>query len=388
MAVDPDSPRFARHRVLDGFGPQAQRRLATARIVVIGAGGLGSTVLPVLAAAGVGSIAIVDPDTVETSNLPRQTLYGPADVGRGKAETAAAAVAALAPGLSVQVHAERFDAATASRLVGDADLLIEGSDDPTARRVADAAAAELGIPLVWGSALGWSGQVGAVWAARGIRYHDLFPDVIADDAADRCASVGVLATVCAVIGAMMATETVKLLTGAGEPLLGRVAVYDARTGSTREIGYRRDPEAEREPAEGAVSGAAGGDAARRDVADQPMAHEPASDSVTAIDLARELNGAATGDGAGTSPTLLLDVREQGEAAIAALPGSVLIPLRQLASRLGELDAGARTVVYCHHGVRSAHALDLLQRSGFRRVRHLEGGIDAWSRDIDPTVPRY
>jgi adenylyltransferase/sulfurtransferase len=371
MAVDPDSPRYARQRVLSGFGADAQQRLATAHVVVIGAGGLGSTVLPALAAAGVGSIAIVDDDTVDASNLHRQTRFSPSDVGRLKVDAAADAMAALAPDVTIERHPIRFAPGVTFDLLLDADLLIDGSDNLATRYLANDAAAVRGIPMVWGSALRWSGQVGVAWDERGVDYRDLFPEEPGTED-DTCEVAGVLPTVCAVTGGMMATEALKLLTGSGEPLIGRVAVYDALTGTTREIEYRRDPDAVRP-----------GSLEERTALREP---DPAR-SVTPEQLAKLLAGPQTA-GIHETPPVLLDVRERAEASFAALPGSVLIPLGELPDRVGELDPAASVVVYCHHGVRSARALEVLEKNGFARARHLTGGLDAWSVKVDPTVPRY
>jgi adenylyltransferase/sulfurtransferase len=371
MPVDPDAPRYARQRVLAGFGLEAQQRLAAAHVVVIGAGGLGSAVLPALAAAGVGTIAIVDDDTVDDSNLHRQTLFGPSDVGRPKADAAADAMAALAPDVTILRHPIRFAPGVTFDLLLDADLLIDGSDNPATRYLANDAAAVRGIPMVWGSALRWSGQVGVAWDEKGVDYRDLFPEEPGAEG-DTCEVAGVLPTVCAVVGAMMASEAIKLLTGAGEPLVGRVAVYDALSGSTREIEYRRDPTAERPGS----------------LEERTALNEPGADrSVTPEQLAKLLAGPETA-GIHETPPLLLDVREVPEASFASLPGSVLIPLGELPDRLAELDPSAPIVVYCHHGVRSARALEVLEKGGFIRARHLTGGLDAWSVKVDAAVPRY
>jgi sulfur-carrier protein adenylyltransferase/sulfurtransferase len=240
-AIDPDSPRFARQRVLPGFGAEGQRRLVEAHVVVLGAGGLGSAVVPALVAAGIGRVTVVDDDRVEVTNLHRQTLHTPDDVGRTKVESAADAAAALSPDTLVRPVALRFDAGNADELLADADLVIDGTDDILTRYVADDAAARAGIPLVWGSAAKFSGQVGLSWDARGVSYRDLFPEPPAD-AGLSCEIDGILPTVCTVIGGMMAGEALKLLTGIGEPLLGRVVVYDALSGRTREIVYHRAAE--------------------------------------------------------------------------------------------------------------------------------------------------
>ena len=357
-----DAARYARQRILPGFGDEAQARLAAAHAVVIGAGGLGSAVVPILAAAGIGTLTIIDDDLVDETNLHRQILHGPADVGRAKVDSAADAVRAQSPDTRVLPHRGRFTRATAAELLSRADILIDGSDTNETRFAANDAAVAAGIPLVWGSALRWSGQVGTAWG--GTDYRDLFPDG-PDAEADTCEIAGILPTVCTVIGGLMATETLKLLTGIGEPLIGRVILFDALTGTTREVHYARDPAR---------------DASAPAVAE---ATDAASDrSLSARDLAALLTDDAT------DRPVLLDVREPHEVELVALSGAVTIPLGDLESRIGELDPDAFTVVYCHLGVRSAAALARLQARGFSRACHLTGGIDAWSRTVDPTLRRY
>jgi len=376
-SVDPDSPRFLRQRVLSGFGAEAQRRLADAHVLVIGAGGLGSAIIPALAAAGVGTLSIIDDDTVETSNLARQTIHGVADIGRPKVDSAADAVSRLSPDTTVIRHNARFVEANSFDLLLDADLLIDGSDNFATRYVANDAAAIRGIPMVWGSAAQYSGQVGVAWDEKGVDYRDLFPVQPGDDEALSCEVVGVLPTVCAVIGAMMAGEAIKLLTGIGDPLIGRVASFDALSGTTREIEYRRDPDAARP-----------GSLEERTAVREPDPER----SITPAKLQQLLAGPTT-HGIHETPPLLLDVREAPEASFVSLPDSVLIPLGQLPDRLDELAEAAggldgSIVVYCHHGVRSARALETLEKAGFTKVRHLTGGIDAWRLQVDPEMAAY
>ena len=366
MAVDPSAPRFARQRILAGFGDDAQRRLSEAHVLVIGAGGLGSAVLPLLAAAGVGTITVLDDDAVAESNLHRQTLHTAADIGRNKAESAAASLREIAPDADIRPLSTRFEAGATFDLLLDVDVLVDASDNPATRYLANDAAAIRGIPLVWGSALAYAGQVGVAWDEKGVDYRDLFPESDASDG-DTCEIVGVLPSVCGVIGAMMASEVLKLVSGVGEPLVGRVAAYDALTGRTREIEYRRDPEA---PRPGSLE----------ERTAMPDTEHLADRTINPIQLSAEL--------ASETPPVLVDVREQWEADLVSIPGSVLIPVGELPDRLGELDSDADIVLYCHHGMRSDRALQFLERMEFTHVRHLTGGIDAWAAKVDPTLPRY
>ncbi len=407
--LDPDSPRYARQRVLSGFGVAGQRRLAVAHVVVLGAGGLGSAVVPALVAAGVGRVTLVDHDRVEVTNLHRQTLHAPADVGRTKVESAADAAAALSPETTLVPVAARFDVRNADQLLADADLVIDGTDDVLTRYVADDAAARAGIPLVWGSAARFSGQVGVSWEARGVSYRDLFPEPPAD-AGLSCEVDGILPTVCTVTGGMMAGEALKLLTGIGEPLLGRVVVYDALSGRSREIVYQRaDLRVEERPqgasrnpvaategletplrVEERPQGASRNPVAATEGLETPTASapRPAGDASAPRPAGEVEPDVLAAELAGDAPPLLLDVREPWEADIAVISGSTLIPLGDLGDRVDELDPAASVVVYCHLGVRSEYAARLLAAAGFRSVRNLVGGIDAWSRTVDANVVRY
>jgi molybdopterin/thiamine biosynthesis adenylyltransferase/rhodanese-related sulfurtransferase len=333
-------------------------------VLVIGAGGLGSTVIPALAAAGVGTIGIVDDDTVELSNLHRQLAHGIADVGRPKTRSAADTVAAIDPAITVHAVEARLGADNALALFSGYDLVVDGSDNFPTRYLANDAAALSGIPLVWGAVSQYAGQAGVAWAARGPHYRDLFPAPPPPGTVLSCEAGGVLPSVVAVIGSIMAGEVVKILTGVGTPLVGRVTTFDALGGTFRELAYGRDPDAA--PITGLVDY-------------ELFCGVPSPTGTETIDV-DEL--AATLD-----EVTLIDVREPWEAGIASLPGSVLLPLGALESTLGSIDASRPVVVYCHAGIRSASAVALLAAAGVP-ARSLTGGIDAWSRRIDPAVARY
>jgi adenylyltransferase/sulfurtransferase len=377
-----DFARYSRQLALPGFGVDAQARLRAARVLVIGAGGLGSSVIPTLAGAGVGTLGIVDDDTVELSNLHRQHIHGVDDIGRRKVDSAADAVAALDPGVVVEPHAARLTAADALDLFARYDLVLDGSDNFATRYLANDAAVLTDIPLVWGAVAQYGGQVGVSWASRGPHYRDLFPAPPAPGTVLSCEEGGVLPTVVGVVGSLMATEAIKIITGVGRPLVGRVTVFDGLTGTFRELEYERDPDGEAITALAdydAFCGVPSGAAAAADGAGVAKDAEDTDDpgSVSPRVLASLLGEDIT----------LIDVREPWEVEIGALPGAVAAPLGGLEDALDGLDRSRPVIVYCHHGIRSARARDLLVSRGFD-ASHLDGGIDAWSRDVDATVARY
>lgn len=357
--------RYARTVQLPGFGMLAQRRLRAARVLVVGAGGLGSGVLPLLASAGFGTIGIVDDDRVELSNLPRQTVHTPSDVGRSKVESAADAVRALDAETELLLFRERLTAANAERILSGFDLVLDGSDNFPTRYLVDDAATLGGIPVVWGAVHQFGGQAGISFRAYGPTYRDLFPIPPEPGSVASCAEAGALPSVCAVIGGIMVAEAVKLVTGTGDPLLGRALVHDAARGTFRELAYERDPAAA--PVTGLV--------------DYDL-FCGVSASVSPAELHARLEAG--------EPHVLLDVREPWEADIAGIPGSLLVPLgvvrsdaAGVAARIGD----DPLVILCHHGIRAEEARALLADAGASGVV-LAGGIDAWARDIDPALARY
>lgn len=392
-ALSPDRlVRYSRQLMLDGFDEVAQRRLLNARVLVVGAGGLGSASIPYLASAGVGTIGVVDVDTVELSNLHRQVVHGVADIGRAKVDSIVQAVAAIDPGITVVRHPVWLDAANALEIVGGYDLVLDGSDNFATRYLTNDAAELAHLPLVWGAILQFSGQAGVAWAEHGPTYRDLFPAPPAPGEVLSCAEGGVLPGVAAVVGGIMATEAVKLVTGIGEPLLGRVVTYDALTGRHRELSYERDPE--RMPVAGLVdlSGAcevadADGPVADGPVADTPVVAAPGTAGLgtearllSPAELARRLRSG--------EPMQLVDIREPFEARIARIEGSELIPMGSLAHALGSIRSDVPVVLYCHHGVRSAQAATFLREAGFGNVEDLAGGIERYAVEVDPSLARY
>ncbi|MDN4598797.1 ThiF family adenylyltransferase [Leifsonia virtsii] len=357
--------RYARTTQLPGFGPVAQRRLRAARVLVVGAGGLGSAVLPLLASTGFGTIGIVDDDRVEPSNLPRQSIHTPSDVGRAKVESAAETVRALDDTIEVRLLAERLTSENAREILSGYDLVLDGSDNFPTRYLVDDAATLAGIPVVWGAVHQTGGQAGLSWAAQGPTYRDLFPVPPAPGSVASCAEAGALPSVCGVVGGLMVSQAILLVTGTGDPLLGRVVVHDGLRGTFRELAYERDPEAA--PVTGLI--------------DYDL-FCGVTDTMSPAELhARLVAG---------EPHTLLDVREPWEADIVELPGSLLVPLgvierdpEGVAARLPD----GPLVIVCHHGIRAETARQLLDGAGVPGLV-LAGGIEAWARDVDPTLPRY
>ncbi|MET3564557.1 adenylyltransferase/sulfurtransferase [Leifsonia sp. 563] len=357
--------RYARTTQLPGFGAVSQRRLRAARVLVVGAGGLGSAVLPLLASAGVGTIGIVDDDRVEPSNLPRQAIHTPAAVGRVKVESAADAVRALDDEVELRLYAERLTSQNAPDILAGFDLVLDGSDNFPTRYLVDDAATVAGIPVVWGAVHQTGGQAGLSWAANGPTYRDLFPVPPAPGTVASCAEAGALPSVCGVIGGLMVSEAIKLVTGTGDPLLGRVVIHDGLRGTFRELAYERDPEA----------------APVTELIDYDL-FCGVTDTMSPAELhARLVAG---------EPHTLLDVREPWEADIVELPDSLLVPLGVVerdAAGVAERLPDAPLVIVCHHGIRAETARRLLADAG-RPGLVLAGGLDAWARDIDPGMPRY
>ncbi len=383
--------RYARHLLLPDLGPLGQRRLRAARVLVVGAGGLGSPALLYLAAAGVGTIGVVDDDVVDTTNLQRQVVHGVADVGRPKTASAADAVHAISPSTQVVQHPERLDEATALEVVADYDLVLDGADNFPTRYLVGDACARLGVPHVWGSVFRFDGQVSVWWAGEGPCYACVFPAQPPPDAVPSCAVGGVLGAVCASVGSVMATEAVKLVTGIGDPLVGRLLVHDALRQTWDALPVTADPGC-RVCGSGAdltrpLGWATGIPADPADASDDGDAGTAAGarPSINVVALKALLDaGALDGEAA-----VLLDVREEGERAVVALPQADWLPVGDVraGAAVPGLAPGARVYVHCKSGGRSAEAVDLLRARGVDAV-DVEGGILAWVEQVDPTLPTY
>ncbi|MHA7281615.1 molybdopterin-synthase adenylyltransferase MoeB [Arthrobacter sp. TMS2-4] len=371
--------RYSRHLIIPGFGTEAQLRLKNARVLVIGAGGLGSPALLYLAAAGVGTLGIVDDDDVDLSNLQRQVIHGVPDLGRPKGESARDSILALNPLVEVVLHGERLDRSNALELFSGYDLIVDGTDNFATRYLVNDAAAILGKPYVWGSILRFDGQVSVFWQDRGPTYRDLYPDAPPPGSVPSCAEGGVLGVLCAQIGSVMVNEAIKLITGLGRTLLGRVLVFDALDMSWREVRVRPDPTAPRitelidyEQFCGLPSAAAAG----TDQATVP--------TVSVEELAELLAARASG----SADFDLLDVRNPEEYAIVRIDGAVLVPTPLILDGTAAVDSTRTVYVHCKSGVRSADVVRHLRDRGHRDVWSVDGGIVEWVRTIEPQKMTY
>jgi len=369
--------RYSRHLIIPEIGALGQRRLKNARVLVIGAGGLGAPALLYLAAAGVGTIGIVDDDVVDLSNLQRQVIHGVSDVGRPKIESARDAIAELNPLVDVRLHNVRLDSSNALELFSGYDLILDGADNFATRYLVNDAAAILGKPYVWGSIFRFDGQVSVFWEKHGPTYRDLYPEAPPAGSVPSCGEGGVFGMLCAAVGSLMVTEAVKLITGVGRSLLGRVVLFDALGGSWREIRVAKDPAAE--PITELTDYEAFCGIA-------PETQADTEHTVTATQLATMLASRK----AGLKDFELVDVREAGEYDIVRIDGAKLIPQgRILAGEAwDELPQDREIVFHCKAGTRSANVLAAARQAGYQRVSHLDGGILAWVRDVEPGKPVY
>ncbi|HEX2099574.1 MAG TPA: molybdopterin-synthase adenylyltransferase MoeB [Candidatus Synoicihabitans sp.] len=373
--------RYSRHIMLPELGVAGQERLRAARVLVIGAGGLGSPAAMYLAAAGVGTVGLADFDTVEPHNLQRQILHDERSVGRAKAESAAARLRALNGMITVAEHHEAVSAENAEDLFKAYDVIVDGTDNFSSRYLNNDAAVLTQRPLVYGSVFKFSGQVAIFAPHQGSAcYRCLFPEPPPPGSVPSCGEAGVLGALCGVVGSLQALEAIKVITGVGVPLLGELLTYDALTQAFGRLRVPRDPYC-------ACCGPARTLTAldpKRYAAARPPAPHSTSPAPLEIDVtaARDLLAQPS------AAVQLVDVREPYEVEICQLVGATVIPMRQIPERLSELSNEQPLLIYCHHGARSMRVTEFLRSRGFHRAINLAGGIDAWAREIDPTMPRY
>jgi adenylyltransferase/sulfurtransferase len=373
--------RYSRHLLIPEVSLEGQKKLKASSVLVIGTGGLGSPVALYLAAAGVGHIGLVDYDTVDFSNLQRQVIHGTSGIGVLKVESARRRMLDLNPDIQVEIYNEPFTSENAMRIARDYDVLIDGTDNFPTRYLTNDVSVFLGIPNVYGSIFRFDGQVSVFDARLGPCYRCLFPEPPPPGLVPSCAEGGVLGVLPGTIGTLQATEALKLILGIGEPLIGRLLLYNALDMSFDFVNLRKNPDCK----------VCGQNPEVTELIDyEAFCGVPGHDhdegsvgggwDIEVRELAEKL-----GHG---EPIRLLDVREPHELQISRLEGAQLIPLGQLAARLSELDSADEMVVFCKSGSRSARALELMVSAGFRKVKNLKGGINAWAREVDPALPVY
>ena len=373
--------RYSRHLIIPDVGKTGQRRLKNARVLCVGAGGLGSPALLYLAAAGVGTLGIIDFDVVDESNLQRQIIHGQSDVGRPKAVSAMESVREVNPLVNVVLHEERLDSDNAMQIFERYDLIVDGTDNFATRYLVNDACVLLGKPYVWGSIYRFDGQASVFWAEHGPCYRCLYPEPPPPGMVPSCAEGGVLGVLCASIGSIQVNEAIKLITGIGEPLVGRLMIYDALDMTYRSVTVRKDPECpvcgknptiteliDYEEFCGTVS--------------EDAQKAAAGSTITATELKDMLDR--------HDDILLIDVREPNEYEIVSIPGAVLIPKGEILSgaALERLPQDRRIVLHCKSGARSAECLAVIKDAGFSDAVHVGGGVLAWINQVDPSLPAY
>jgi len=373
--------RYSRHLIIPEVGMTGQKRLKNAKVLCVGAGGLGSPALLYLAAAGVGTLGIVDFDVVDESNLQRQVIHGQSDVGRPKAESARDSIREINPYVNVIVHKDRLDSDNAMQIFADYDLIVDGTDNFATRYLVNDACVLLGKPYVWGSIYRFDGQASVFWAEYGPCYRCLYPEPPPPGMVPSCAEGGVLGVLCASIGSIQVNEAIKVITGIGEPLVGRLMIYDALEMTYRSVKVRKDPECpvcgknptvteliDYEEFCGAVS---------------EEAQEAAAGSTITARQLKDMQDAGEN-------IFLVDVREPNEYEIVSIPGSVLIPKGEFLSgaALERLPQDKRVVLHCKSGARSAECLAIVKNAGFSDAAHVGGGVLSWVATIDPSLPSY
>ena len=380
LSVD-EVRRYSRHLIIPDVAMAGQKRLKNAKVLCVGAGGLGSPALMYLAAAGVGTLGIVEFDVVDESNLQRQIIHGQSDVGRSKAESARDSVREINPFVTVNLHEERLDSSNVMELFAQYDLIVDGTDNFATRYLVNDACVLLHKPYVWGSIYRFDGQASVFWADQGPCYRCLYPEPPPPGMVPSCAEGGVLGVLCASIGSIQVNEAIKLITGIGEPLVGSLMVYDALEMEYRKITVRKDPNC-------AVCG------------DHPTVTELIDYEEFCGVVSEEAQQAAVGSTITASelkdlidadkPIFLVDVREPAEWEIVRIPGATLVPKDEIlrGDALAMLPQDKQIVMYCKTGVRSAETLAAVKSAGFRDAVHVQGGVIAWVNQIDPSLPSY
>ncbi|MCC5579866.1 MULTISPECIES: adenylyltransferase/sulfurtransferase MoeZ [Microtetraspora] len=373
--------RYSRHLIIPDVGMAGQKRLKNAKVLCVGAGGLGSPALLYLAAAGVGTLGIIDFDVVDESNLQRQVIHGQSDVGRLKADSAAASVREINPLVNVVIHNVALTTDNVMDIFSGYDLIVDGTDNFATRYMVNDAAVLLGKPYVWGSIYRFDGQASVFWAEHGPCYRCLYPEPPPPGMVPSCAEGGVLGVLCASIGSIQVNEAIKVITGIGEPLVGRLMIYDALEMKYRDVKVRKDPECPLCGKNPTITELIDYEAFCGTISDE--AQEAALGStITAAEL-RDMK--ERGD-----DIYVIDVREQNEYEIVNIPGAVLIPKGEFinGSALEGLPQDKKIVLHCKSGARSAEVLAILKNAGFADAVHVGGGVLSWIKTVDPSLPTY
>ena len=373
--------RYSRHLIIPDVAMAGQKRLKNARVLAIGAGGLGSPTLMYLAAAGVGTLGVIDYDTVDESNLQRQIIHGQSDIGRSKAQSARDSIHEINPLVKVVLHEERLENDNVFEIFSQYDLIVDGTDNFATRYLVNDACVLLGKPYVWGSIYRFDGQASVFWAENGPCYRCLYPEPPPPGMVPSCAEGGVLGVLCASIGSIQATEAIKLLTGVGESLIGRLMIYDALEMSYRTVRIRKDPECPICGKNPTITELIDYETFCGAVSDEAQLAAQGS-TIVPRELKEWIDRGEN--------IFLVDVREPAEFEIVSIPGAVLIPKGEFlnGSALERMPQDKRIVLYCKSGMRSAEALAIVKGAGFADAVHLGSGVVGWVNQVDPSLPSY
>ena len=380
LSVD-EVKRYSRHLIIPDVGMTGQKRLKNAKVLVVGAGGLGSPALLYLAAAGVGTLGIVDFDVVDESNLQRQIIHGVSDIDKPKAESARNSIKEINPLVEVVLHQERLDSDNALDIFRPYDLIVDGTDNFATRYLVNDACVLLNKPYVWGSIYRFDGQASVFWAEYGPCYRCLYPEPPPPGMVPSCAEGGVLGVLCASIGSIQVNEAIKVITGIGDPLVGRLMIYDALEMTYRSVKVRKDPECPVCGKNPTITELIDYEAFCGAVSEEAQEAVQGS-TITAKDLKNMIDN--------DENIFLVDVREPNEYEIVSIPGATLIPKGEFLSgaALEKLPQDKRIVLHCKSGARSAEALAIVKDAGFSDAVHVGGGVLAWVNQVDPSLPTY